>query len=156
MGLQVGYREHDLDLAWVAVRQLLQPLGGSIRLIQSTLDPAVGGARLSELAAQTGGAEEIERSILLSEVLGLLSPDEQAIVLWRRAGYSSAEIARARGSSVDAVDKMFSRAKQKVRRALGVEGTAVERRSPGPPPSDVAGERSRTPGDDTETDDGEI
>lgn len=143
--------------AWVTLRSVAKSRmrRGSIRLRQKTLDPKVGAARLSALTSETGSAEEIEQGLLFTQILSLLSPDEQAMVLWRRAGYSSAEIARASGRSIDAIDKVFSRAKQRVRRALGVQDPVTKPDSPKPSPSHVTGERSRTPGDDdTETDDG--
>ena len=141
--------------AWVTLRSIAMSRmrRGSMRLIQSTLDPRAGATRLSELASQTGSAEEIERGILFSEVLGLLSPDEQAIVLWRRAGYSSAEIAWVQERTVDAVDKVFSRAKQKIRRALGVETPSRNRRSSAATPH-ASDDPDLAQTADPETDDG--
>lgn len=141
--------------AWVTLRSIAMSRmrRGSMRLIQSTLDPRAGATRLSELASQTGSAEEIERGILFSEVLGLLSPDEQAIVLWRRAGYSSAEIAWVQDRTVEAVDKVFSRAKQKIRRALGVEAPSRNRRSSAATPQ-ASDDSDLAQTDDPETDDG--
>jgi hypothetical protein len=39
--------------------------------------------------------------------------------MWKMAGYSAQEIAQLQGRSVVAVDTLFSRAKQKIRNALG-------------------------------------
>jgi DNA-directed RNA polymerase specialized sigma24 family protein len=143
--------------AWVTLSSVAKSRmrRGSIRLRQKTLDPRAGAARLSALTSDAGGAEEIEQGLLFTEILSLLSPDEQAMVLRRRGGYSTAEIAQASGRSIDAVDKVFSRIKQRVRRALGVQAPVTKSGPPKPPPSHVTGEHSRTPGDDdTETDDG--
>ena len=43
------------------------------------------------------------------------------ICLWKKAGFSSQEIALHRGRTVVAIDTIFSRAKEKIRKALGVE-----------------------------------
>jgi len=56
---------------------------------------------------------------LLREMLGRLSREERLVCLWKKAGFSSQEIAKYQGRSVAAVDTLFSRAKQKLRRALG-------------------------------------
>jgi DNA-binding CsgD family transcriptional regulator len=68
-----------------------------------------------------GSVEEIERGILLREVLAQLSPEERLICVWKKAGYSSQEIAQYQGRSVSAVDTLLCRARQKIRRLLGVE-----------------------------------
>lgn len=112
--------------AWVTLRSVATThiRRGSIRLIQNTLDPAAGAKRLAVLPSTSGAPEEIERRVLVAQILGLLTDDEREVVLWRRAGHSSAEIAREFGRTVDAVDKAFSRAKQKIRRVLGVDNTS--------------------------------
>jgi DNA-binding CsgD family transcriptional regulator len=73
-----------------------------------------------------GSAEEIERGILLREVLAHLSPEERLICMWKKAGYSSQEIAEYQGRSVSAVDTLLCRARQKIRRLLGVERADAE------------------------------
>jgi DNA-directed RNA polymerase specialized sigma24 family protein len=141
--------------AWVTLRSIATShvRRGSIKLIQETLDAAAGAARLAVLPSTSGRAEDIERQVLFAEVLRLLSDDERAIILWRRAGYSSAEIAWVQDRTVDAVDKVFSRAKQKIRRALGVKTPSGNRRSSAATqhPSD---DRPLVQTDDPESDDG--
>lgn len=140
--------------AWVTLRSIATSYvrRGSIRLIQETLDTAAGAARLAALPSTSGRAEDVERGVLLAEVLRLLSDEERSIVLWRRAGYSSAEIAWAQDRTVDAIDKVFSRAKQKIRRALGVESSRNRRSSAATPM--VNEDRPLAQADDPETDDG--
>ena len=43
------------------------------------------------------------------------------ICLWKKAGFSSQEIALHQRRTVVAIDTIFSRAKQKIRKALGVD-----------------------------------
>jgi DNA-directed RNA polymerase specialized sigma24 family protein len=68
---------------------------------------------------------DVERRILLREVLDLLSEDERRVCFWKKVGFSSEEIAARRGGSAAAVDTLFSRAKQKIRVALGYERSRV-------------------------------
>lgn len=109
--------------AWITVRNIAtsRVSRGSMRLIQETLDATAGAARLAVLPSTSGRVEDIERQVLFAQILRPLSSDERTIVLLRRAGYSSAEIAWVQERTVDAIDKVLSRAKQKIRRALGVE-----------------------------------
>ena len=112
--------------AWVTVRSVATShvRRGSIRLIQKTLESEASDARLASVPATAGSAEEIERNILLREVLDKLSPEEKLVCIWKKAGFSSREIAEHQGRSVVAVDTLFSRAKDKLRRALGVHGSS--------------------------------
>jgi RNA polymerase sigma factor (sigma-70 family) len=109
--------------AWITLRNIATKhvSRGSMRLIQETLDAAAGAARLAALPSTSGRVEDIERRVLFAQILRLLSNDERTIVLLRRAGYSSAEIAWVQDRTVDAIDQILSRAKKKIRRALGVE-----------------------------------
>jgi hypothetical protein len=77
-------------------------------------------------------------------------PDFQLQASWAN---SSAEIAWVQDRTVDAVDKVFSRAKQKIRRALGVESPTGNRRSSAATPH-ASDDRSLAQTDDPETDDG--
>lgn len=117
--------------AWVTLRSIAtsQMRRGAIRLIQNTLEPEAGRAQIASVPAQDGSAAQIERDILMREVLETLSPEEQLVCVWKKAGFSSEEIARFRGRSVVAVDTLFSRAKQKVRTALGLASARATRAS---------------------------
>ena len=115
--------------AWVTLRSVAtsRMRRGATRLIQRTLESNASEARLASSPAVAGTVEEIERTILLREVLAQLSPEERLICVWKKSGYSSQEIARFQGRSVAAIDTLFSRAKQKIRRFLGVERADQER-----------------------------
>lgn len=137
--------------AWVTLRSVATSLvrRGSIRLVQSTLGPEASRERIAAIPAQSGSAHEIERDILLREVLETLTPEERLVCIWKTAGFSSQEIAAFRGRTVVAVDTLFSRAKQKVRTALGVRvpkstgssPTPAARVSAAPTPDDAETER---------------
>jgi hypothetical protein len=71
---------------------------GSFKLHQKTLDSQAGNARLLATPSPRGTAAEIEK-----------------------AGFSSQEIALHQRRTVVSVDTIFSRAKQKIRKALGVD-----------------------------------
>jgi len=109
--------------AWVAVRSVATSVmrKASSRLRQRTLGSEASEAILSIAPAQSGTREQIERDILLGQILKLLSDDEARVMIRKFGGVSSQEIATERGSSVAAVDALYSRAKQKARRILGVQ-----------------------------------
>ena len=94
---------------------------GSSKLNQKTLDSEAGHARLLATPTSRGTAADIEQAVLLRELLQTLSREERMICLWKKAGFSSQEIALHQGRSVVSIDTIFSRAKQKIRRALGIE-----------------------------------
>ena len=142
--------------AWVTMRSVATShvRRGSIRLIQKTLESETSDARLASVPATAGSAEEIERNILLREVLDKLSPEEKLVCIWKKAGFSSREIAQYQGRSVIAVDTLFSRAKDKLRRALGVQSTGKALRET-PRRADELSPRPRLLDEEnTETDDG--
>ena len=65
--------------------------------------------------------EEIERGILLRELEAQMTPEEAWVFHQKALGFSSEEIARSRGSSVNSVDKVMSRLKQKIHALIGVK-----------------------------------
>jgi RNA polymerase sigma factor (sigma-70 family) len=139
--------------AWVTMRCVAtsRVRRGSIRLLQKTLESEASNAQIALVPAETGSAEQIERAILLREVLDKLSPEERRVCLWKHAGFSSQEIAEFQSRSVVAVDTLFSRAKQKLRDALG-----IVRKDRQTSPAEGVQKRERRPlgNADTETDDG--
>jgi len=108
--------------AWVTIRSVAMSYlrRPAERLIQNTLGPEASEVHLALTSADYGSPDQVERGILLREALDTLSPDERMICLWKRAGFSAKEIAVAQGRSVAAVDTLYSRAKQKIRVALGI------------------------------------
>lgn len=106
---------------WVTLRTIAisRLRRGSARLTQRTLPSEEGQAALEATPSILGSADEIERRILLRQVLNTLSPEERLVCAWKRAGFSSHEIARRRGGTAAAIDKMLSRARERVRAYLG-------------------------------------
>jgi DNA-directed RNA polymerase specialized sigma24 family protein len=100
---------------------------GSSKLHQKTLDSDAGNARLLATPTSRGTAAEVEQAVLLRELLQTLSREERMICLWKKAGFSSQEIALHQRRTVVAIDTIFSRAKQKIRKALGVDDVSEER-----------------------------
>jgi DNA-directed RNA polymerase specialized sigma24 family protein len=70
---------------------------------------------VSMLRAWDGSVEQIERDILLREIEAHLNGEEARVFHLKSLGFSSEEIANLRGSSVNSVDKVMSRIKQKFR-----------------------------------------
>ena len=115
--------------AWVTVRSIATSRMrlGSYKLHQKTLDSDAGNARLLATPTSRGTAAEVEQTVLLRELLQTLSREERMICLWKKAGFSSQEIALHQRRTVVAIDTIFSRAKQKIRKALGVDDVSEER-----------------------------
>ena len=109
--------------AWVTVRSIVMSRMrlGSAKLDQKTLDSEAGSARLLATPTSRGTAAEVEQRILLGELLRTLSREERMICLWKKAGFSSQEIALHQQRTVMAIDTIFSRAKQKIRKALTID-----------------------------------
>jgi DNA-directed RNA polymerase specialized sigma24 family protein len=109
--------------AWVTVRSIATSRMrlGSAKLHQKTLDSDAGNARLLATPTSRGTATEVEQAVLLRELLQTLSREERMICLWKKAGFSSQEIALHQRRTVVAIDTIFSRAKQKIRKALGID-----------------------------------
>jgi len=93
----------------------------STRMAKATLGSEQSQAALSSVASPEGSPQQIESDVLFREVLAQLTRDEQLVCIWKKAGFSTKEIASYRGSSVTAIDTLFHRAKQKIRRILGVQ-----------------------------------
>lgn len=54
----------------------------------------------------------------LRRALGKLSKDERLVCIWKRAGFSSRDIAKYQGGSVASVNAVFARACRKLRKSL--------------------------------------
>jgi DNA-directed RNA polymerase specialized sigma24 family protein len=117
--------------AWVTVRSIVMSRMrlGSAKLDQKTLDSEAGSARLLATPTSRGTAAEVEQRILLGELLRTLSREERMICLWKKAGFSSQEIALQQQRTVVAIDTIFSRAKEKIRKALSIDDVGRARRS---------------------------
>jgi RNA polymerase sigma factor (sigma-70 family) len=115
-----GPIERLYGFAWVTVRNVaISRLRRSPHLIElSTVGSGQNAAALSRLTAKESSPAAIERNVLLSQVLRHLSERERMIVIWKRAGRSSQEIANHLGMSASAVDTAYCRVRQKVQRLL--------------------------------------
>jgi RNA polymerase sigma factor (sigma-70 family) len=118
-----GPIEHLHGYAWVTLRSVAKSWLrlGSSRVALNTLTSEESTTTLNAMAASNGGPEQIERSILRRQVLGLLSREERLVCLRRELGFSSRETAQLLGTSPGAVDTLLSRTKAKLRRLLGVQ-----------------------------------
>jgi len=143
--------------AWVTVRSVAQSYlrRPSTRLIQGTLESEASRTQIALAPSTYGSPEQIERDILIREVLAALSEEERVIFMWKTAGFTSPEIAKFRGRSVVAVDTLFSRAKQKLRRALGSTPADRAGRAKPKPINGTTHDPTRAGEDLTETPDGQ-
>jgi DNA-directed RNA polymerase specialized sigma24 family protein len=109
--------------AWVTIRSVANSMlrQRSGQTLQRTLASEASGGTLARTTATDGCKEQIEQNILIRELLAPLTPDEQQMVPWKFFGFSSREIARRRGCTVNAVNLTFFHAKEKIRRSLGVQ-----------------------------------
>jgi DNA-directed RNA polymerase specialized sigma24 family protein len=82
-----------------------------LKRVESRTGPEI----VTRLPALDGSVEQIEREILLREIEASLTSEEARIFRLKALGFSSEEIAQHRGSSVNSVDKVMSRLKQKFR-----------------------------------------
>jgi DNA-directed RNA polymerase specialized sigma24 family protein len=133
---RTGPLEKINGYAWVTIRSIAMSRlrQGPGRLLQRTLAADASEAVLTRVAALDGSAEQIERSILLREVLATLTPDEQRVCLSKFMGFSSEEIATRRNSTVNAVNLVFFKAKEKIRRTIGVQHSEPNQTAPADEP----------------------
>ena len=93
----------------------------SMQIRVNRVESRTGPDIVSQLRAWDGSVEEIERGILLRELEAHMTPEEAWIFHLKAFGFSSEEIAKLRGSSVNSVDKVMSRLKQKIHALTGVK-----------------------------------
>ena len=115
--------EKPYGYAWVTIRNIAtsRQRHSSSRLVQATVRSAPSEVLLSKAQAERGSPEQIERAILFREVMAQLNPQEQVVCTWKHFGYSSRKIAKDLGTSVGAVDTMYCRVKEKMRRIAGAK-----------------------------------
>jgi RNA polymerase sigma factor (sigma-70 family) len=131
---QAGPVENLYGYAWVTLRSVAVSWlrSGSGQVVQRTVTSASSARAIDGLSATAGSVDQIERQILLREILDRLTPDERLVCIWKKAGFSSAEIAAHRGTSAGAVDTLFSRTRDKVRRWIDRTATGPEQKSSAP------------------------
>jgi RNA polymerase sigma factor (sigma-70 family) len=130
---------HELHgYAWVTVRSVAVSIMRRASIAQTTLEFGGKESILASEPSQIGSQAEIEREILLREILSTLSPGERQMLFWKKAGFSSQEIAQRRGMKVGAIDMAYARLRKRIREA-------IEGRAPAT--------RPRTSRDDSDRDD---
>jgi len=109
--------------AWVALRSVgvSRMRRSAMRVDRQTIEPRDGHDILSGVATSIGSPDEIERDVFLQEIMAQLTPDERTVIMCKKAGFTSEEIARRRECTVNAVDVLFTRLKKKIRRLIGVQ-----------------------------------
>ena len=109
--------------AWKALESIGVSLQrrGSMQIRVNRVESRTGPDIVSQLRAWDGSVEEIERGILLRQLEEHMTPEEKWIFNLKAFGYSSEEIAKLRGSSVNSVDKVMSHLKQKIHALTGVK-----------------------------------
>ena len=109
--------------AWKALESIGVSLQrrSSMQVRFNSIEPRTGEDVVSRLRAWDGSVEEIERGILLRELEAQMTSEEAWIFDQKALGFSSEEIARLRGSSVNSVDKAMSRLKQKIHALIGAK-----------------------------------
>lgn len=124
---RLGAIENLAGYAWVTVRAVAASKlrRGDARLMGRILPSEESEALLSKVGATVYTATDIERSVLLEQVLTKLTPTERRVFTMKEAGYSTREIARIVGRSVTAVDTLFWRAKMKARRVVTTHSYGV-------------------------------
>jgi len=103
--------------AWVAVRSVAATRlrRGDGRLTLCTVRSEDGETVLIFTPSRDHGVIDIERRILVRQLLSAMRPVERRACVARAQGFSSAEIACRLGMSVAAVEKMLSRLRARLR-----------------------------------------
>jgi RNA polymerase sigma factor (sigma-70 family) len=111
--------------AWVTVRSVMTSKlrRGDARLAERTVGSRNLDALPSLRSATRHTMADLERRVLLGQVLAVLTFDERRVCRMKAAGYSTSEIARIVGRSMGAIDTCYSRAKAKARRLTNSQGT---------------------------------
>jgi DNA-directed RNA polymerase specialized sigma24 family protein len=88
---------------------------------RTVASPAGGPDVISQLRAWDRSIEKAEQAILLHQFEAFMTPEEVWMFRRKAKGFSHAQIAKARGCSVNAVDQKMSRLIRKIRALAGVK-----------------------------------
>jgi DNA-directed RNA polymerase specialized sigma24 family protein len=134
----VGPIEKLHAYAWVTVKSVAtsRMRRSSMRIARATVELEDNDAAIGTLRASVGSAERIESDILLEQMLARMTPEEQMLCMWKKLGYSSRQIAKEQGTSIERVNTFFFRLKRKIREILREPGAEV--------PALRAAQRSKT------------
>ncbi len=124
-------RVENLDAyAWRTAQNVAKSRLGrwSMRLFRSMLSSSDSEAVLETLPATFGSAEQIESDIEYKEIQMQLTVREQALLAYKKLGWSSREIAREEGMSIVSVNTHFYRIKRKIRalREYGADASVTQ------------------------------
>jgi DNA-directed RNA polymerase specialized sigma24 family protein len=76
-----------------------------------------------------GKRDKAERA-QLRKTLARLSREERLVCIWKRAGFSTGEIASHHRRSVESIEKVFARARRKLRQMLSKEQAKTSAQKP--------------------------
>jgi DNA-directed RNA polymerase specialized sigma24 family protein len=127
---RLGRLEELYGYAWVAIRSVATSRMRLVSFAQATLELAESTGILAATRTTVGTPEEIEREILLREIMAMVTPDEQRLILWKRAGFSSQEIGVRLGIKAEAVDVQLSRLRKRIRDEVSANTSAAKRNGP--------------------------
>lgn len=121
----VGPIEKLHAYAWVTVKSVAtsRMRRSAMRIARATVEAEQGDSAIGTLRASVGSEEQIEADILFEEMLARMTPEERMLCMWKKLGYSSREIAKEQGTSIERVNTFFFRLKRKIRAVLREPGT---------------------------------
>lgn len=116
--------------AWVTVRSVITSRlrRGEARIVERSVRVRDFDALASTHAPTGHAGVDLERRVLLAQVLARFTEEERRVCAMKAAGYSAGEIAALMGRSVTSVDTLYSRAKARARRLVRA-GRPVRRRT---------------------------
>jgi DNA-directed RNA polymerase specialized sigma24 family protein len=111
----------DLEaFAWTVVLNVARSRLGrsSMRVIGATLDHTASDAVLRALHAREGSREQIEKDILVQQILAHMTPEERDLYYRKAWGHSVRDIARACGKSEGHVNTLVYRMRLRIKELL--------------------------------------
>ena len=134
----VGPIEKLHAYAWVTVKSTATSRMGrsAMRIALRRMRAEQGDSAIGTLRASVGSPEQIEADILLEEMLARMTPEERMLCVWKKLGYSSRQIAKEQGTSIERVNTFFFRLKRRIREVLREPGAKA--------PSPRTAQRSKT------------
>ena len=120
----VGPIEKLHAYAWVTVKSVAtsRMRRSAMRIARATVELEQSDGAIGTLRANVGSQEQIEADILLEEMLARMTPEERMLCMWKKLGYSSRQIAKEQGTSIERVNTFFFRLKRKIREILREPG----------------------------------
>lgn len=106
--------------AWVTIRSVATSRlrRGDVRIVEASVGTRDIDALLAHRNTGRLSGADMERRVLLRQVLAALSREERRVCAMKAAGYTAEEIAGAVGRTVASVDTLYSRARAKARRLV--------------------------------------